>query len=118
MAAVAIFVSAVFWRCVRGPIGLLLATPLTACLVVLGRYFPAFNVCSVLLAAEPPSSSETQFILLLTEYRLSEAKALLHALGGMQLSVGIAEELILPTLRAIENDLYPGTIATQSRIYA
>jgi len=85
---------------------------------VLGRYFPAFNICSVLLAAEPPSSSETKFILLLTENRLLEAKALLQDLGGMQLSVGVAEELILPTLRAIENDLYPGTNPTKSRIYA
>jgi len=117
MSPLAIIVSALFWTWLWGPIGLLLATPLTACLVVLGRYFPAFNVCSVLLAAEPPSSSETQFILLLTENRLSEAKALLQALGGMQLSVGIAEGLILPTLRAIENDLYPGTNATKSRIY-
>ena len=118
MSALAIIVSALFWTWLWGPIGLLLATPLTACLVVLGRYFPAFNICSVLLAAEPPSSSETKFILLLTENRLSEAKALLQALGGMQLSVGIAEELILPTLRAIENDLYPGANATKSRIYA
>jgi predicted PurR-regulated permease PerM len=117
MSPLAIIVSALFWTWLWGPIGLLLATPLTACLVVLGRYFPAFNICSVLLAAEPPSSSETKFILLLTENRLSEAKALLQALGGMQLSVGIAEGLILPTLRAIENDLYPGTNATKSRIY-
>jgi predicted PurR-regulated permease PerM len=118
MSALAVIVSALFWTWLWGPIGLLLATPLTACLVVLGRYFPAFNICSVLLAAEPPSSSETKFILLLTENRLSEAKALLQALGGMQLSAGIAEDLILPTLRAIENDLYPGTNATKSRIYA
>jgi predicted PurR-regulated permease PerM len=118
MSPLAIIISALFWTWLWGPIGLLLATPLTACLVVLGRYFPAFNICSVLLAAEPPSSSETRFILLLTENRLSEAKALLQAVGGMQLSAGIAEELILPTLRAIENDLYPGTNATKSRIYA
>ena len=118
MSPLAIIVSALFWTWLWGPIGLLLATPLTACLVVLGRYFPAFNICSVLLAAEPPSSSETKFILLLTENRLLEAKALLQDLGGMQLSVGVAEELILPTLRAIENDLYPGTNPTKSRIYA
>src|ERR1700732_2600155 len=118
MSPLAIIVSALFWTWLWGPIGLLLATPLTACLVVLGRYFPAFNICSVLLAAEPPSSSETRFILLLTENRLPEAKALLQELGGMQLSVGIAEELILPTLRAIENDLYPGANPTKSRIYA
>jgi predicted PurR-regulated permease PerM len=118
MSPLAIIVSALFWTWLWGPVGLLLATPLTACLVVLGRYFPAFNICSVLLAAEPPSSSETKFILLLTENRLLEAKALLQDLGGMQLSVGIAEELILPTLRAIENDLYPGANPTKSRIYA
>ena len=119
MSPLAIIVSALFWTWLWGPIGLFLATPLTACLVVFGRYFPAFHICSVLLAAEPPSSSETRFILLLTENRLPEANALLQELGGMQLSVGIAEELILPTLRAIENDLYPGaTDPTKSRIYA
>jgi predicted PurR-regulated permease PerM len=119
MSPLAIIVSALFWTWLWGPIGLFLATPLTACLVVFGRYFPAFHICSVLLAAEPPSSSETRFILLLTENRLPEANALLQELGGMQLSVGIAEELILPTLRAIENDLYPGaTNSTKSRIYA
>ena len=102
-----------------GPIGLLLATPLTACLVVLGRYFPAFYICSVLLADEPPTSAETKLIRFLTEGRLPEAKALLQELAGMQLSIGIVEELILPTLRAIENDLYPGAGggATKSRIY-
>ncbi len=119
MSPLAIIVSALFWTWLWGPIGLLLATPLTACLVVLGRYFPAFHVCSVLLAAEPPTSAETKFIRLLTESRLPEARALLQEFGGMQLSIGTVEELILPTLRAIENDLYPGAGSpAKSRIYA
>ena len=119
MSPLAIIVSALFWTWLWGPIGLLLATPLTACLVVLGRYFPAFHICSVLLAAEPPTSAETKLIRFLTENRLPEAKALLQELAGMQLSIGIVEELILPTLRAIENDLYPGAgRPTKSRIYA
>jgi predicted PurR-regulated permease PerM len=118
MSPLAVIVSALFWTWLWGPIGLLLATPLSACLVVLGRYFPAFHICSVLLAAEPPTSSETNFIRFLTEGRLSEAKALLQALAGMQLSVDVAEELILPTLRAVENDLYPGAASpSKSRIY-
>jgi predicted PurR-regulated permease PerM len=120
MSPLAIIVSALFWTWLWGPIGLLLATPLTACLVVLGRYFPAFYICSVLLAAEPPTSAETKLIRFLTEGRLPEAKALLQELAAMQLSIQIVEELILPTLRAIENDLYPGAGggATKSRIYA
>src|ERR1700693_609306 len=108
MSPLAIIVSALFWTWLWGPIGLLIATPLTACLVVLGRYFPAFYICSVLLAAEPPTSAETKLIRLLTESRLQEARALLQEVAGMQLSIGIVEELILPTLRAIENELYPG----------
>jgi predicted PurR-regulated permease PerM len=119
MSPLAIIVSALFWTWLWGPIGLLLATPLTACLVVLGRYFPAFYICSVLLAAEPPTSAETKLIRFLTEGRLPEARALLQELAGMQLSIEIVEELILPTLRAIENELYPGAGgATKSRIYA
>src|SRR3984957_4992635 len=120
MSPLAIIVSALFWTWLWGPIGLLLATTLTACLVVLGRYFPAFYICSVLLAAEPPTSAETKLIRFLTEGRLPEARALLQELAAMQLSIGIVEELILPTLRAIENDLYPGAGggATKSRIYA
>ncbi len=119
LSPLAVIVSAMFWTWLWGPIGLLLATPLSAGLVVLGRYFPAFHVCTVLLAADPPSSSETRFILLLTENRFSEAKAFIEELGRNELSAGIAEELILPTVRAIENELYPGaTNPTKSRIYA
>jgi hypothetical protein len=119
MSPLAIIVSALFWTWLWGPIGLLLAIALTACLVVLGRYFPAFYICSVLLAAEPPTSAETKLVRLPTEGRLLEARALLQELAGMQLSIGIVEELILPTLRAIENELYPGAGgATKSRIYA
>lgn len=119
LSPLAVIVSAMFWTWLWGPIGLLLATPLSAGLVVLGRYFSAFHVCTVLLAADPPSSSETRFILLLTENRFPEAKAFIEDLGRNELSAGIAEELILPTVRAVENELYPGaTNPTKSRIYA
>jgi predicted PurR-regulated permease PerM len=79
MSPLAIIVSALFWTWLWGPIGLLLATPLTACLVVLGRYFPAFYICNVLLAAEPPTSAETKLIRLLTESRLAEAALPYHS---------------------------------------
>jgi AI-2E family transporter len=119
MSPLAVIVSALFWTWLWGPVGLLLATPLTACLVALGRYFPAFYPWSVLFAAQPPTSSERRLILLLTEGRLPEAKALMHESTGMQLSVRTAEELLVPVVRAIENDLFPGSSATQTkaRIY-
>jgi predicted PurR-regulated permease PerM len=119
MSPLAVIVSAMFWTWLWGPIGLLLSTPLTASLVALGRYFPAFHVFSVLLASDPPTPLETKLIRLLTENRLSEAKALIHDQAGTELTVAIAEELLVPAIRAIENDLFPGTTAhqTKSRIY-
>ena len=102
-----------------GPVGLLLATPLTACLVVLGLYFPAFHFWSVLLASDPPTTTEANLIRLLTENRLPEAKALVHESTGMILSTATAENLIVPTIRMIENSRLPGSSAAQSkrRIY-
>ena len=52
MSTVAILVSAVFWTWLWGPIGLLLATPLTVCLVVLGKYVPALQFLDILLGDE------------------------------------------------------------------
>jgi predicted PurR-regulated permease PerM len=119
MSPLAVIVSALFWTWLWGPIGLLLATPLTASLVALGRYFPAFHVFSVLLAADPPTPTETKLIRFLTESRLSEAKALIHEQAGTELTLEVAEEVIVPAIRAIENDLFPGTTAhqTKARIY-
>lgn len=118
ISALAVIISALFWTWLWGPIGLLMATPLAACLVVLGRYFPAFHSCSVLLSADPPTSSETKFLRLLTENRALEAKRLINELDGAQLSIKLAEELLIPAIRAIENDFLPGTTArTKTQIY-
>jgi hypothetical protein len=86
--------------------------------VVLGRYFSGFHFCSVLLAADPPTSSETKLLRLLTENRTLEAKRLIHELDGQQLSVELAEELLVPAIRAIENDFLPGpAVSTKNEIY-
>ena len=119
MSPLAVIIAALFWTWIWGPIGLLLATPITACLVALGRYFPAFHPYSIMLAADPPTSTEMKLIRLLTENRLSEAKALIHEVTSIETPVKAAEELIIPTVRAIENELFPGAAhaRTKSRIY-
>jgi predicted PurR-regulated permease PerM len=49
----AVVVSAIFWTWLWGPVGLLLATPLTLCLVVLGRHVERFQFLDVLLGDRP-----------------------------------------------------------------
>ena len=40
VSSIALIIAAVFWTWLWGPVGLVLATPLTVCLVVMGRHVP------------------------------------------------------------------------------
>ena len=40
LAPIAIIIAALFWTWLWGPVGLLMATPLTVCVAVMGRYVP------------------------------------------------------------------------------
>ncbi|WP_287297265.1 AI-2E family transporter [Mesorhizobium sp.] len=53
LSPLAIIVAAIFWTWVWGPLGLVLSTPLTVCLVVLGRHVPQFEFLDVLFGNEP-----------------------------------------------------------------
>ena len=53
LSTLAIIVAATFWTALWGPIGLILSTPLTVCLLVLGRNIPALGFMEVLLGSEP-----------------------------------------------------------------
>ncbi|MGH7003357.1 MAG: AI-2E family transporter, partial [Alphaproteobacteria bacterium] len=53
LSPVAILMAAIVWTWIWGPIGLILSTPLTVCLVVLGRHVPKFEFLDVLLGNEP-----------------------------------------------------------------
>lgn len=53
VSPLAIIVSAIFWTWVWGPLGLVLSTPLTVCLVVVGRYIPQFAAFDVLFGDHP-----------------------------------------------------------------
>jgi GAF domain-containing protein len=53
LSAMSLLVSASFWTLLWGPIGLVMATPLTVCLLVIGRHLPALQFLDVLLGSRP-----------------------------------------------------------------
>lgn len=61
ISAVAIIVSAAFWAWLWGPVGLLLSTPLTMCLVVVGRHVDRLEFLDVLLGDRPALAPEEGF---------------------------------------------------------
>jgi predicted PurR-regulated permease PerM len=61
LSPVAIVVSATFWTALWGPIGLVLATPMTVCLVVLGRHVERLEFLDVIFGDRPALSPSEMF---------------------------------------------------------
>src|SRR5207253_12642 len=61
VSPVALLIAAAFWGWLWGPIGLLLSTPLTVCLEVLGRYVPQLEFLSVLLGHDVDLEPHVRF---------------------------------------------------------
>ncbi|AOW12693.1 hypothetical protein LPB72_16885 [Hydrogenophaga crassostreae] len=60
VSPLAVLISAAFWASLWGPMGLVLATPLTVCLVVIGRHLAPLRFLDVLLGSEPVFDEPTQ----------------------------------------------------------
>jgi predicted PurR-regulated permease PerM len=58
---VAVIISATFWTWLWGPIGLLLSTPLTVCLGVLGRHIESLKFLEIIVGDEPPLTAAQAF---------------------------------------------------------
>jgi hypothetical protein len=123
--------SAIFWTWLWGPVGLLLATPLTLCLVVLGRHVERFEFLDVLLGDRPAlTPAENLYQRMLAgdpDEALEYAEQLLKdhsltsyydevALGGLQLAANDASrgvlagsqlERVKDAIKALVQDLSP-----------
>jgi len=106
LSPVAIIAAAIFWTWLWGPIGLLLSTPLTVCLVVLGQHIPQLAFLDVLLGSEPVlSPAETLYQRLLVgdpDEATERAYEFLHerSLEEFYDEVGIAALALAETDRA------------------
>lgn len=75
LSPAAIIISATFWTSLWGPIGLLLSTPLTMCLVVIGHYAKHLQFFDILLGDRPVLSTEEALYLRLLGDKADEAAA-------------------------------------------
>ena len=80
ISSLAILVAAVFWTLLWGPIGLVLSTPLTVCLVVLGRHVPELEFLHVLLGDEPVLTPDMHFYQRMLASDLGEARQVLECI--------------------------------------
>jgi predicted PurR-regulated permease PerM len=75
LSPVAVIVAVTFWTWLWGPVGLLLSTPMTMCLVVLGRHFEQLQFLDVLLGNRPALAAEEALYLRMLRDDADEAAA-------------------------------------------
>ena len=83
LSTIAILAAAVFWTWLWGPIGLLVSTPLTVCLAVVGKHVPMLKFLDVLLGDQPALEPSVRFYqrLLARDPLEAEKLAAAHALS-------------------------------------
>ena len=99
VSQVGLLVAISFWTWLWGPLGLLMATPLTVCLVVMGKYVPGLEFIGTLFADTPPLSVTEGFYQRLLARDIGEASELLEKQVPLSVTPrAVYDMLIVPAL--------------------
>jgi len=110
-----LLVAAVFWTVLWGPVGLVLSTPLTVCVLVLGQHIPQLSFLHVLLAEEPGLMEEARLYGRLLAGDRSESLHIVDQSLTEKSLVETYDDLLIPALRLAEQDRHKGALeATQA----
>ncbi|WP_293860492.1 AI-2E family transporter [uncultured Alsobacter sp.] len=110
LSPVAVVVSAAFWTWLWGPIGLVLATPLTVCLVVLGRHVERLAFLDVMFGSTPAlSPPEVFYQRMLARDPIEAADQAEDYLADNALAA-YYDDIALPGLRMAQDDRTRGAL--------
>jgi predicted PurR-regulated permease PerM len=112
ISSLALLVTAIFWTVLWGPAGLILSTPLTVCVVVLGRYFPQLSFLHILLGDEEALEAEAQLYQRLLAMDQSEARTIVDSFLKGKPLIELYDSVLIPALSLAEQDRHNGTIDT------
>ncbi len=110
VSPLALLIAAVFWAWLWGPIGLVLSTPLTVCLIVLGKYVPALNLLHVFFGPDPRPEIETRYYQRLLVHDEDEATEIVQARLKERPPESVYDELVLPALTLAHRDTERGSL--------
>jgi len=110
VSAFALLVAAVFWTWLWGVAGLFLATPLTVCLVVMGKYIPQLEFLGVLLGDQPVLELRERYYQRLLANDIEEAQDLIDEALKDGTLLDLCDRVVFPALRFIEQDHERGVI--------
>lgn len=106
----AVLIMVAFWTWLWGPVGILLATPLTACLVVIGRHVGSLQVFDTLLGDTPVLEPEVRFYQRLVAHDVDEAADIAEQTRAGGSLVDAYDRLLVPALVAAAHDQAAGSL--------
>lgn len=114
ISSLAILVAAIFWATLWGPVGLILSTPLTVCLILVGRYVPQMSFLEVLLGDAPALNPEEVFYQRLLAMDPDEARNVAEEYLRDKPLDSLYESVIIPALRLAEEDRHTDALGERS----
>lgn len=110
VGSLALLASAIFWSTLWGWPGLVLATPLTVCLIVMGRYVPKMSFLHVLLGDDAELAPEARFYERLLAMDQSEVRAIADRFVEGKSLVDLYDGVLLPSLSMAKQDRQKGSL--------
>jgi predicted PurR-regulated permease PerM len=113
LSPVAVVLAATFWTMLWGPIGLVLATPLTVCLVVLGRHIERLSFIDILLGDKPALEPWELFYQRMLVGDASEAVAQAEEVLKERRLDDYYDAIAMKGLRLAQDDITAGTLEVE-----
>jgi predicted PurR-regulated permease PerM len=113
VSEVALLVAVAFWTWLWGAVGLILATPMTVCIGVLGKYIPQIEFIGVLLGDEPVMEFPTNYYQRLVAKDQDEAAALVEEYLETHPLETLYDDVLIPALKAAKRDRQLGTLTDE-----
>lgn len=110
ISAFALIVMAVVWTLLWGWPGLIVSTPLTVCLIVMGRYIPQLSFLDILLGEDAELSPEAHYYERLLAMDQPEAHEIALAYLERHTLLELYDRVVLPALILSEQDRHKGVL--------
>ena len=111
VSRVALVLGLAFWAWLWGPVGLVIATPLTVCLIVLGRHVPELRYIAVLIGDDPALRPHLAFYQRLLAGDVTEASELAEAYRARRGGVAVLDEVVMPAVVVAKADRARGELS-------
>ena len=115
VSQVGLLVAVTFWTWLWGPMGLLLAIPLTVCVVVIGKHVRGLEYLATLMADTPVASPPQVFYQRLLASDTGDAIDLIEKHVASSPPRSVYDALVLPALAQAEADRLDGRLDAEAQ---